>query len=306
MGSGRNLVGLIGRAEAPGPDGPVASAPLSAMGGRPPRATAGRSVGDATASGGGLVMANPHFPWYGEARFWECHLTIPGELDVYGVSLVGIPGVQIGFNQQLAWTHTFSRGSRFTLFRLDLAPGDPTRYRFGDEVRSMTSSDHEVAVLADDGSIDTVSRTLWSSHHGPMVNLPLLGWGDELAFTYRDANLDNTGMLQMYLDMDRARSVEELRAAQSRTRAMPWANTLAADATGRAWYTDTSATPNISGGGTAALPRAPGHRPDHRPARGEPGAAAGRLRARRRLGRRSRSACAGPRAPRPAARARAA
>ena len=79
-----------------------------------------------------------------------------------------------------------------------------------------------------------------------MVNLPLLGWGNELAFTYRDANLDNTGILEMFLDMDRARSIDELRAAQARTMAMPWANTLAADATGRAWYADTSATPNLS------------------------------------------------------------
>ena len=29
-----------------------------------------------------MVLANPHFPWGGEARFWECHLTMPGQLDV--------------------------------------------------------------------------------------------------------------------------------------------------------------------------------------------------------------------------------
>jgi acyl-homoserine-lactone acylase len=246
MGSGRNLVGLIGRAEAPGPDGPVVPSPLSAMGASAGASNGWAFGGEATASGGGLVMANPHFPWYGEARFWECHLTIPGDLDVYGVSLVGIPGVQIGFNQHLAWTHTFSRGSRFTLYRLDLLPGDPTSYRFGDEPRAMTPSEHQVTVRGDDGSLDTVSRRLWSSHHGPMVNLPLLGWGNELAFTYRDANLDNTEMLQMFLDMDRATSIDEMRAAQERTKAMPWANTLAADATGRAWYADSSATPNLS------------------------------------------------------------
>ena len=66
-----------------------------------------------------MVVANPHFPWGGEARFWECHLTIPGELDVYGVSLLGTPGVQMGFNAGVAWAHTFSRGHRFTVQQLE-------------------------------------------------------------------------------------------------------------------------------------------------------------------------------------------
>ena len=246
MASGRNLVGLIGRAEAPGSDGPGEPSPLSALGSAAGASNGWAFGGDVTASGGGLVMANPHFPWYGEARFWECHLTIPGELDVYGASLIGVPGVQIGFNQHVAWTHTFSRGSRFTLYKLELATGDPTRYRFGDDERAMTSADHEVAVCDTDGSLSTVRRTLWSSHHGPIVNLPLLGWGTDTAYTYRDANIGNTGMLQMYLDMDRAQNVDELQDAHARTMAMPWANTLAADDSGRAWYADTSATPNLS------------------------------------------------------------
>lgn len=246
LASGRNLVGLIGRAEAPGPDGPVPPSPLSAMGGAAGASNGWAFGGDVTESGGGLVMANPHFPWYGEARFWECHLTLPGELDVYGACLVGIPGVQMGFNRDVAWSHTFSRGNRFTLYRLDLVPGDPTRYRFGDDERPMTATGHRIEVRGDNGATSTLTRTLWSSHHGPMVNLPLLGWGSELAFTYRDANLDNVGMLQMYLDMDRATGVDGLRAAQAQTRAMPWANTLAADSAGNAWYADTSATPNLS------------------------------------------------------------
>ncbi len=147
LGSGRNLVGLIGRAEAPGPDGAAPPAPMSAFGGSAAGASNGWTFGaEGTASGGGLVMANPHFPWHGEARFWECHLTIPGELDVYGVCLLGVPGVQIGFNRHVGWTHTFSAGNRFTLYSLDLVPGAPTRYRFGDDERAMEPVEHTVAV----------------------------------------------------------------------------------------------------------------------------------------------------------------
>ncbi len=246
MASGRNLVGLIGRAEAPGPEGPCAPAPLSALG--PANAASnGWAFGrEATASGGGLVVANPHFPWYGEARFWECHLTIPGELDTYGVSLIGMPGVQLGFNASLGWTHTFSRGNRFTLYRLELDPTDPTRYRFGDEERAMTAETFGVQVADGGGGLSTHRRTLWSSHHGPMVNLPLLGWGSEAAYTMRDANIDNTGVLDLFLGMDRARTIAELQQVCATTKAMPWLHTMAADSSGAVYYCDFSATPNLS------------------------------------------------------------
>lgn len=257
MASGRNLVGLIGRAEAPGPDGPVAPSPVDALGGGGGAGGDGASNGwavggDVTASGHGMVLANPHFPWYGEARFWECHLTIPGALDVYGVSLLGTPGVQMGFTEGVAWSHTFSCGNRFTVYRLDLVSGDPTRYRFGDDERAMTSATHRVAVRADDGggpeAVTEVERTLWRSHHGPMLNLPLLGWGLELGFAYRDANLDNNAVLEQFARMDQATDLDQFQAVYADVQGMPWVNTLAADRTGRAWYIDASATPKLSAG----------------------------------------------------------
>ncbi len=246
MASGRNLVGLIGRAEAPGPNGPVAPSPMSALGSANAASNGWAFGGDATNGNGGLVMANPHFPWYGEARFFECHLTIPGEIDVYGASLIGMPGVQMGFNATVGWAHTFSKGNRFTLYRLDLDANDPTKYRFGNDVRSMNAADYSVDVANEDGVVTSVERTLWSSHHGPMVNLPLLGWSTEVGFSYRDANLSNTAMLEMFLGMDRARTVGDLKTVLATTKAMPWLNTLAADANGDAYYIDASATPNLS------------------------------------------------------------
>ena len=247
MASGRNVAQLVGRAEAPGPDGPVAPSPMEALGG-PSMGSNGWSLGgDVTASGGGMVLANPHFPWFGEARFWECHLTIPGEYDVYGASLLGTPGVQMGFNSSMAWAHTFSIGHRFTLYRLDLVPGDPTAYRYGDDTRAMTPATHTVEVRDD----EPVTRTLWRTHYGPMLNLPLLGWGDTVAFTFRDANEDNHAVVEQFLGMGQARSVAELRAVFDRTKGMPWVNTLAADSTGQSLYLDGSATPSLGEAATA-------------------------------------------------------
>lgn len=246
MASGRNLAQVIGRGEAPGPDGPVAPSPMEALGGNT-LASNGWALGrEMTASGHGIVMSNPHFPWFGEGRLWECHLTIPGTIDVYGVSLLGAPGVQIGFNDGLAWAHTFSGGHRFTLYRLDLVAGDPTSYRYGDQTRAMTSRTHRIDVLGDGGVLEPLERTLWSSHYGPMLNMPLLGWGLETTFSYRDANIDNEAVMRQFLGMCQAQDLDGFQAVYHEVKGLPWVNTLAADRSGRVWYTDASATPKLS------------------------------------------------------------
>mgnify|MGYP002682096567 CR=1 FL=1 len=82
MASGRNLVSLIGRAEAPGPEGPVPASPDSALGQTAPGASNGWAVGgDVTASGHGMVLGNPHFPWYGEARGFSFEEEVQPVLD---------------------------------------------------------------------------------------------------------------------------------------------------------------------------------------------------------------------------------
>ena len=86
--------------------------------------------GKATENGKGALLANPHYPWYGTSRFWEKHLTIPGELDVYGANLVGTAGVAVGFNNAIGWTHTVSDSKRITLYKLTLNPEDTTQYRY--------------------------------------------------------------------------------------------------------------------------------------------------------------------------------
>jgi acyl-homoserine-lactone acylase len=248
----RNVIEYLATARPPGPDGPAPAPPLTPLAGS--LASNGWAVGrEASASGHGMVMANPHFPWYGEARLWECHLTIPGTLDVYGVSLLGTPGVQMGFNRAVAWAHTFSVGNRFTVYRLALDPEDPTRYRYGDEMRAMTPTTVTVPVRHDDGSVTDHVQTMWASHYGPMLNLPLFGWGAELAFTFRDANWGNDRFLSQFLAMNLAGDLDEFQAAFRHENGIPWVNTMAADSTGRAWYIDASRTPKLSAEAEAGL-----------------------------------------------------
>lgn len=212
-----------------------------------PLASNGWAIGSERATdGGGMLLANPHFPWEGELRFWESQLTVPGELDIYGAQLTGLPGVGIGFTEEFGWTHTVSAGNRFTGYTLDLVPGKPTTYRYDDQEHEMTSQLTTVKVKQADGTMSEEQRTLWSSEYGPILDFPGVGWTSQLTTTYRDANIDNDEFFQQYFAMDSAKSFEEFKQAYATYQGVPLFNTIAVSRDGQAWYADTSATPNLS------------------------------------------------------------
>ncbi|PLW81308.1 peptidase S45 [Kineobactrum sediminis] len=199
-----------------------------------------------TGNGRGLLLGNPHYPWYGDSRFWEKHLTIPGTLDVYGVHLLGAPGVAVGFNRNVGWSHTVSDSQRVVFYALDLVPGDPTRYYYDGTERAMTKVTVQVPVKQDDGRLSSVERTLYSSHYGPMLTLPDMPWSETTAYTARDANRGNYHLLSQWRAMGEAWDMDGLIAAHRQWNAMPWVNTIAASNDGRAVYIDNSTVGHLS------------------------------------------------------------
>ena len=194
-------------------------------------------------TGGGLLLANPHYPWVGSNRFWEHHLTIPGRLDVYGVQLIGAPGISIGFNRYVAWTHTISAAERLTGYSLQLVPGTPTSYVYDGQTRAMTSREVEIDVRQSDGSLKRMSRTVYFSHHGPIVNLPGLPWTRTRAIAVR-ATGPETALGSVGTELGLASNFEQVkRALRAGTAAT---NVMLATADGRAYYIDPSATPYLS------------------------------------------------------------
>jgi acyl-homoserine-lactone acylase len=251
--SGARLADYIASAQPPAPadddasPGDESASPTLASLVDSPVASNAWAVGSDRVEGGtgALLVANPHFPWEGELRFWESHLTVPGELDIYGVQLAGLPGIGIGFTDEFAWSHTVSAGSRFTAYTLTLAPGDPTSYLVDGDARQMTSREVSIDVLTDAGT-ETRTRTMWSSEYGPILDFPGVGWGEGLVITYRDANLDNDEFIEQYAAMNGAQNFDEFIDAHRTYQGVPLFNTIAASRDGRVWYADTSATPNLS------------------------------------------------------------
>nr|WP_242551604.1 acylase [Pseudomonas sp. Marseille-Q1929] len=202
---------------------------------------------DRSFNGRGMLLANPHFPWVGGMRFYEMHLTIPGQLDVMGAALPGLPVINIGFNQHVAWTHTVDTSKHFTLYRLTLDPKDATRYLLDGKSIPLDKTTVTVQAKQPDGSLKAVSQTLYSSQFGPVVQWPgKLDWDSHYAFSLRDANLGNDRVLQQWYAMNRAASLKELQTSVHTLQGIPWVNTLAADDQGQSLYMNLSVVPNVS------------------------------------------------------------
>jgi acyl-homoserine-lactone acylase len=207
---------------------------------------------DASRTSAGLVLSNTHFPWQGDLRWNMAHVTVPGSYDVFGVALVGLPMPVMGFNKDLAWTHTVATGERFTFFELTLNPDNPLQYLYDGEYRDIEPDTVSIERRLEDGSIETLEHTFYSSHFGPMVDLAafdaiLAGWPNVFgtAFSYRDANLDNLRGFDMWLGMGRANDLAGFLEATA-ILGNPWTNTMAADRHGDAVYGDISVVPNVT------------------------------------------------------------
>lgn len=199
-----------------------------------------------SADGKGMLLANPHFPWNGAMRFYQMHLTIPGRLDVMGASLPGLPVVNIGFSRHLAWTHTVDTSSHFTLYRLALDPKDPRRYLVDGRSLPLEEKSVAIEVRGADGKLSRVEHKVYQSIYGPLVVWPgKLDWNRSEAYALRDANLENTRVLQQWYSINQASDVADLRRRVEALQGIPWVNTLAADEQGNALYMNQSVAPYL-------------------------------------------------------------
>ena len=194
----------------------------------------------------GLLLGNPHFPWQGTERFYQVQLTIPGQLDVTGATLYGVPVVLIGHTRGLAWSHTVSTAFRFTPYQLTLVPGTPTSYLYDGVPTPMSRT----TVTVPTGGGASVSRTLYSSRYGPMLTslmgTPAFPWTAATAFTMRDANAMDLRYINHFLATNRAQSVAEEVGVLRKYVGLPWVNILAADHTGHTLYGDVGSIPHVT------------------------------------------------------------
>ena len=122
--------------------------------------------GEDATNGGGVVLANPHFPWHGSERFWEMNVEVPGQYHATGAGIWGLPGINIGHNQDVAWTHTVSTNTTITFWYLPSA--GPGKYHYKGKAVRMKKRTVTVEAL-EHGELVPRTGTLYYSHYGPVI-----------------------------------------------------------------------------------------------------------------------------------------
>ena len=70
-------------------------------------------------SGNSLLLIQPHPPWFDDYLFFEAHLK-SDNLNIYGISLLGVPSIAMGFNENLGWGLTFNQADAMDLIEIEI------------------------------------------------------------------------------------------------------------------------------------------------------------------------------------------
>jgi acyl-homoserine-lactone acylase len=209
--------------------------------------------GDLSENGKGVLLANPHFPYTGARRLYEMQVTVPDYVNFHGAGLYGSPFPQLGFNENLGWSHTVSRGNKFTIYELKLKAGDNLTYVKDGVEKPITSEMLSIQVATGGPTPVTLQRRFYFSEYGPIFAADAFtgglmpAWGAAgTAYTYRDANPDMRNWVDTWLKMARATNLEQFKDVFRDCGTTLWVNTTYADDQGNAYYIDSSSVPNLS------------------------------------------------------------
>lgn len=118
-------------------------------------------------TGNAVLAGDPHLELTLPSIWYEAHLVVPGELDVYGVTIPGSPGIVIGFNRDVAWTFTNTGADVLDFYDEMFDNADtPTRYMLDGAWRTLETRIEEYRDERDRViGVDTVYHT----HRGPVI-----------------------------------------------------------------------------------------------------------------------------------------
>ncbi len=158
-----------------------------------------------SAEGHAVLAGDPHLDLTLPSIWYEAHLVVPGELDVYGVTIPGTPTIAIGFNRDAAWTFTNTGSDVMDLYRETVDDPDHPRSYLLDgewcpfELRVEVYRGKNGSVLG----VDSILHT----HRGPVSRAS--GEFVSLRWTV----LEDQGELMSLLGATQAASVQEWLAA---------------------------------------------------------------------------------------------
>ena len=184
--------------------------------------------GSRTTTGKPILLGNPHLQW--SSLYWEAHVRVPGVIDFYGSTLVGIPVLRAGFNDRLGFVTTNNAPDLDDVITLTADPSQADHYLFEGGSRPLRRRDVTVQVKQGDGSLRAETRTFWSTHIGPVIHR-----SGERVFTVLSTRLDAFQYFEGFYDLSKARNLDQWNTSMRRN-LVPTSNFTYADADGNILY----------------------------------------------------------------------
>lgn len=119
--------------------------------------------GNRTVSGNAILCNDPHLKLSLPSIWYEVQLNGP-DVNCYGVSLPGSPGITIGFNERVAWGVTNAGRDVKDYYRLEMSTDGS--YRVGDSIYLAEPRVEEILVRGGETVLDTV----WYTVYGPVAH----------------------------------------------------------------------------------------------------------------------------------------
>ena len=201
--------------------------------------------GSRTAPGKPILLGNPHLSW--SALYWEAHVRVPGRIDFYGSTLVGIPVLRAGFNDRLGFVTTNNAPDLDDVFALQLDAARPDHYVFDGRSRPLDRREATIRIRNTDGTMREESRIFWGTALGPVIHR-----SDTQVFVVKSTRLDAHSYFEGFYLLSRARSLDEWLAAM-RKNLVPTSNFTYADADGNVLYLWNGRVPVREEGGDYSL-----------------------------------------------------
>jgi len=117
-----------------------------------------------TKNGNAILANDPHLMLTLPSIWYEVHINTP-EINVYGVSLPGIPGVIIGFNDHISWGVTNVGHDVLDWYKIKWLDDKQTKYELDGKEKEVEYRIETIKVKGSPNIIDTVKYTHW----GPVL-----------------------------------------------------------------------------------------------------------------------------------------
>lgn len=165
-------------------------------------------AGSKTKEGFPILCNDPHLHLTLPSIWYEVQLNAPG-INSYGASLPGVPGIIIGFNDDIAWGVTNSGWDVLDWYQIKWADNNKESYILDGKPLKVNYRIEKIIVKDSLSYVDSVKYTIW----GPVVYDDLKNPKHGLAMRWLVHTVHTPDEMATFFDLNRAHNFDEYYSA---------------------------------------------------------------------------------------------